>query len=250
MSGCFRVYRDLQNTNDIHFEQLELQDGTTIPEDQLELRDEVDKTLTVIRMLFENNSPLFEEYFRPLLSLSQLGLVGDSANPKLAMRALSSLKEEIVSRQGGRIKNEYMIHLGKYSLLFGLPPLILAIIALKYFPPIKQISCFFFLWTGCMAGVWLSFGARKIVLNFDELHILEKDRLNPVVRLIFAGLLTIVIGLLLSTGAIVMELGSLSTKSFGSNIEVSILVGLLCGLSEQALSTKISQHASEFLKIT
>ncbi len=249
MNGCFRVFRDQKNQKDIHFEQLKLPDGETIPEDQLELRDQVDKALTVIRMLFEDDSVLFEEYFRPLLALSQLGLVGDTANPSLAMRALRTLKEEIVSRQGGRIKNKYMIQLGKYSLLFGLPPLVFGIFARQYFSSINAISSFMFLWAGCMAGVWLSFGVRKIALSFDELHIMEKDRLNPVVRLIFAGLLTVVIGLLLTTGAIVMEMGSLSTKSFYSSTQVALLVGLLCGLSEQGLSTKVSQHAGEFLKL-
>ena len=249
MPGYFRVYRDTQNPKDIHFEQLPLVNNEKIPDEQLDLRDQVDKSLTVIRMLFEKDEALFEQHFRSLLMLSQLGLVGDSANPVLAMRVLNTLQEEIVSSQGGRIKNGYMLHLGKYSCLLGFPVLLLGIVLHLWCSLNSEIKSFMFLWVGCMAGVWLSFGARKIVLSFSDLHILEKDRLNPIIRLIFAGLLTIVIGLFLSTGGLVMEMGTLSTKSFSSSPQVALLIGLLCGLSEQALSMKVSQRAKQLLML-
>jgi hypothetical protein len=53
-----------------------------------------------------------------------------------------------------------------------------------------------------MAGVRLSFGARKTSIRFEDLHILEEDRLEPLVRLVFAGLLTLVLALLFSTQAV------------------------------------------------
>ena len=87
----------------------------------MELRDKIDSTLTTIRMLFGDQTERFEEYFRPLLSLAQLGLVGASANPSLAQRALDSLKFEMVSREGAMIKNGYMKKLGKAALILGLP---------------------------------------------------------------------------------------------------------------------------------
>lgn len=245
--GFFRVFRDTENPNDIHFQQIELVDGEIIPEQQMQLRDEVDNAQTTIRMLFLHEPEKFEEYFKSLLSLAQLGLVGNSANPSLAIRALVSLKHEILAREGGRIKNQYMKELGKTSLLFGLPVLLLAVIVNQYVNDLRTLQSFLFLWVGSMAGVWLSFGSRKIELKFDELNILEKDRLNPSIRVIFAGLLTIVIGLLICTKAVVFEFGGLSTNSFLENIEVPLLIGVFCGLSEQVLSNKVAQHASEFL---
>ncbi len=82
-----------------------------------------------------------------------------------------------------------------------------------------------------------------------KLNVLEKDRLNPSTRLIFAGLLTIVIGLLISTEAVVFEVGSLSTKWFKTTkIQIPLLIGIFCGLSEQVLSTKVAQHTSDFIE--
>lgn len=245
--GFFKVFRDPENPNDIHFQQIDLSDDEKIPEEQLKLRDDVDNAKTTIRMLFANEQGKFEEYFKSLLALAQLGLVGSSANPDLATRALSSLKQEILIREGGRIKNQYMRELGKVSLVFGLPALLLGVVFDLYINNFEALRSFLFLWVGCMVGVWLSFGSRKIELKFEELNALEKDRLSPSIRLIFAGLLTIVIGLLISTKAIVFELGGLSTASFFDGIQTPLLIGIFCGISEQALSTKVAQHASDFL---
>src|SRR5579862_4315088 len=104
--GVFRVYLDKDDPKDIHFE-LALQDGETIPSEQLDLRDNVDSTLTTMRLLFGQDEARFQQYLRPLLSLAQLGLVGDKASPALAQRALLSLKNEILAREGGQVKNEY-----------------------------------------------------------------------------------------------------------------------------------------------
>lgn len=245
--GYFRVFKDPKNPNDIHFQQIELNSDEKIPEEQLKLRDDVDNAKTTIRMLFANEKEKFEEYFKSLLALAQLGLVGNSASPDLAARALSSLKQEILIREGGRIKNQYMRELGKVSLVFGFPVLLVGIIIDQFITDFETLRSFLFLWVGCMVGVWLSFGSRKIELKFEELNALEKDRLSPSIRLIFAGLLTIVIGLLISTKAIVFELGGLSTASFFDGIQIPLLIGIFCGISEQALSTKVAQHASDFL---
>ena len=249
LKGYFRVFRDPENQDNIHFQQIVLAEGESIPEEQLTLRDEVDNVQTTIRTLFLGERDKFEEYFKSLLSLAQLGLVGDSANPELASRALTSLKNEILTREGGGIKNKYMKDLGERARVFSLPVLLLAVLIHQFTIGLETLRSFLFLWVGGMAGVWLSFGARKIELKFEELNMLEKDQLNPSIRLVFAGLLTIVMGLLISTEALVLELGGLSTKEFQLNVQVPLIIGIFCGLSEQALSTKVAQHASDFLAL-
>ncbi len=249
MPGYFRVYRDTQDPKDIHFEQVEIKDDEKVPEDQLAIRDEVDRSLTTIRLVFSKSDHAFERYFRPLLSLAQLGLVGTSANPALAMRALSSLHNEIVAAEGGRIKNEYLKILGKWALALGLPALSTATVIEQFGCDLHAIKAFLLLWTGCMMGVWLSFGARKIVIQFYELGILENDRLNPPMRLVFAGAITVAIGLILSKQFLVLEAGKFSSKDLTDDFQTPILIGIFCGLSELALSSKLVQHASDFLSL-
>lgn len=220
--GAFIVFRDEKDPRDIHF-KLASEGNAPVPGDQLTLRDEIDKTLTVLRGIFPPNDQRFEEYFRPLLSLAQAGLVGNAAQPELAQRALMTLKEQIVAREAGRIKNQYMKRLGLRAVMLGAPALALAV-GLSFLASwLETARSFLVLWSGCMAGVWLSFGARKTVLKFEELHIPEEDRLEPIVRLCFGGLLTVIIGLLFSTKAVVITLGSVESWHFVKNSELAVV---------------------------
>lgn len=56
--------------------------------------------------------------------------------------------------------------------------------------------CFYFTrWIGCISvlciiigaltGTWVSFGARKFEIEFEDLASLEKDKMTPVIRLIY-----------------------------------------------------------------
>jgi hypothetical protein len=99
-----------------------------------------------------------------------------------------------------------------------------------------------------MAGVWLSFGARKTYFKFEDLHIPEQDRLEPLIRLFFAGLLTMMFGLMFSTHALTITIGGVDSSQFTSSPEIAILIGMLCGFSEQALSSQLTKHASSFLE--
>jgi len=95
-----------------------------------------------------------------------------------------------------------------------------------------------------MLGVWLSFGARKTVLRFEDLNILEEDRLEPNMRLLFAGFITLIFSLLFYTEAITIEIGNISSKSISDNTIISIIFGTFLGLSEQVLGKKITKKAA------
>jgi hypothetical protein len=242
--GAFVVYES-EDTRDITFEKRK---GVEIPEEQMELRDEVARSLTILRLIFkEDNDPGFQLYFKPLLSLSQVGLVGE-AQPELAKRALRTLKADILSRESGRLKNKYMKKLGVRSLVLGGIALLPPFLMVSYIS--QDILSFFYLWAGCMAGVWLSFGARKKILEFEELGVMEEDRMEPIVRLIFTGLLTLFLGLLFSTEAVSVSIGNIDTNAVDSDIRVALLIGVACGLSEKILATRLTQKAAEFISFT
>ncbi|MGA2206981.1 MAG: hypothetical protein ABSG10_09650 [Terracidiphilus sp.] len=245
MKGRFRVYQEPNDPRDIRFEVCE--DSTEdIPTDQLGLRDECQAALTVIRIICPDERN-FREYFNHLVSLAQAGLVGQTANPELADRALEGLKQDITAREAGRIKNGYMKKLG-YCALIGVAALVVAWGGLAW--------CSVGLWPqelvkfeiGTMLGVWLSFGTRKPVLKFEDLHILEEDRLEPVVRLVFTGVLAGTVALLFFLHVVDVTLGALSTDQIAGNGWAALLFGILSGVGEKALATNVSHQAAILLK--
>lgn len=247
MPGAFRVYRDNDNPKDIFFEV----QAKEIPREQLELRDQVGSALSILRIIVSDKDR-FEEYFRELLSLAQAGLVGETANPELAMRALREFKLDVTSREAGRIKNQYMKTLGVRAALL-VTVLLVALVGVGYFvrqsnPPPFLLNLLRFE-IGTMIGVWLSFGTRKPVLNFEDLHVLEEDRLEPFVRLIFAGLLALIVALALHLKVITLTLGALTTEQLDAQPWAAFFLGLLSGVSEKALSTNVTRQASTLLKV-
>jgi hypothetical protein len=60
-------------------------------------------------------------------------------------------------------------------------------------------------------------------------------------------LLTLLVGLLFSTEVVSVQLGSVNTAELDSNARLALLIGALCGFSEQALSSSVAQQASRML---
>lgn len=241
--GCFKVFRSEHDPHDIHFAVIEGAPNP-IPEDQATLQREVSKTATILRTMFDGDDDRFNRYFPSLLALAQLGLVGKEAQVKLALQALESLRNTLLEQEGGRVKNEYMRKLGVSALIFGAVPLLLG---LTLYPTYKYVSVTLLVWGGCMAGCWLSFGLRKVVLEVEDLHRLEDDRVEPNLRLIFTGLLSLVILLMFLTGFSEVTVGFFSTSELLSDRYVAVLIGVICGIGEKALSKRVTNGAATFL---
>lgn len=218
-----------------------------VPREMLDLRDQAGSALIVLRVILPTGER-FEEYYSALLSLAQLGLVGLNANPDAAARALAELKQDVVAREAGRIKNEYMRSLGIVCGCFGSALLFAVWLLVVVNPAAVEVRRLLVYEVGTCLGVWLSFGTRKPILNFEDLHILEDDRLEPAVRLIFAGLLAFVLALAFHLRVITVTLGSLTTEAIDTNIYAALFIGLLAGVSEKTLSTQVTKQASALLK--
>jgi hypothetical protein len=228
-------------------------DVSDVSEVQQKLHLEVEKTLVVVRKLFANAPLDLEAYFTQILTLAQAGLVPENAQPTISLNALQQLKNEIIDKKSGEIKNSYFKLLGCQAIKLGIYPLASALmIKLIYYysasvDAIKDLSIFanfLFLWCSCMLGIWLSFGARKTILSFEELTTIEEDRLEPMMRLLFAGAIAMVFALLFYKQAITVNFGTVSSKDIGIDPFVAMIFGVSLGLSEQILGKKITKKAA------
>ena len=80
-------------------------------------------------------------------------------------------------------------------------------------------------------------------MQFFELARVEEDRLDPPLRLVFAGLLTSILGLIFSTGFANVIVGSFEGAQFVGDGSVALLIGALSGMAEKALPGAIMQRA-------
>lgn len=253
-NGCYLVNKNEEIPNDIVFSVKP--EIVQVTENQQKLHLEIEKTLVVVRKLFVNSEIELQHYFSQLLTLAQAGLVPENAQPVISLNALQQLKTEIIDKKSGEVKNTYFKTLGYKAILLGSPPLIIGLIikGIYYFSDndiisnLSVFSNFLYIWSSCLLGIWLSFGARKTILSFEELTTIEEDRLEPIMRLIFVGLIALVFSLLFYKEAIVIELGSISTKQISKDSFISIIFGVFLGLSEKIIGQKITKKASSLFE--
>ena len=234
------------------------------PKDQSALQIEIAKVLRACRRLYLDASPprpvKFQIYYTRLFRLAQLGLQGDTPQPEVAATALATVAADLIDDEGAAIKNGYLIKLGRYACLYSALPL--ALYAVLHVLPKKWtdagqerlkvdlglLSCFLMLWIGCFAGVWLSYGIRKTQFSLADLTNSDQDRLAPHIRLLFAGLLTMLIGILIAFGLIDLSIGTVSLSDMTKWPLLAFMVGAFCGISELSLPVSISNRASTIIK--
>lgn len=248
MKGYFVVYENEEEQFDIKCDlRPDIEDE--VPESQSLLFSEVEYTCNILKSLEKTSIEVKRKYFEKLLSLAQVGLVPEkSAQPRMAMIALDRLKTEILHIEGKRIKNQYMKRLGIAATL--LSAFVGGVMFLLYFFFRSNAFCMMgYTWFGAMVGAWISYGARKFQLKFEDMSIIEKDMLEPLIRLVYIGSCALIFELFLSCGIATITIGNITTESLKSNVEIQILIGVICGLVESKIGIDIYKKANSVLKI-
>lgn len=248
MKGFFLVLSNNQNEKfDIRCELHQNIAKDEVPKEQEDLYVEVEKTNNVIKSLINTKDDIKKKYFEKLLSLAQAGLVGETAQPKLSLKSLEELKEEMLLIEGQRIKNYYMKKLGIAALIIGSIPTALYLLLVSHFSFLSNFTMYIMVWIGAMIGTWISFGARKFIISFEELSILEKDMMSTYIRLIYVALCSIVFILFLNSHIISINIGKTSTANINSSGELQIIIGIICGLVESKLGINIYKKATDII---
>lgn len=250
---------------DVGWQELvfEPRSGAVVPPAQLKLKADIEMTLTVLQTLFPdaNAGPeppktmnamqhQYRAYQTKLLGAAQVGLQQTPSDPDSSRQALESLQMEVLVREGPRVKNGYMQALGVWAAVSGVLAAIIYL-TLHNNPHFSQLlyayQNLFVLWIGTMIGTWLSFGLRRPKLAFKDLGGLEEDMLEPVTRLIFTGLIAITIAFIFASGMVNVSIGALNSASLLAHGSSALLIGMLLGVSEQALPGILTKRASQFV---
>jgi hypothetical protein len=255
------LFKDLRiNTRDVR-----------IPDDKGRLKVEIDAALTVTKIVFgERENAVsrwtyiigqhetrttavrtrFSEYIVQLLGIAQVGLMNtDPTQAAFARQDLARYKGEFRDREAGTVKNRHIRRLGYCCLLAVLVLTVGYVLARACQPGTipRDFRNFFLLAIGTAVGTWLSFSLRRQILTFDDLAVLEEDRLDSGIRVLFMIGLVTVSGLLFWAQAVNVALGDLdSAVALHAHGAWSLLIGMLAGIAERALATAVSRRATDF----
>lgn len=226
--------------------------------EQNDLQAAIEQVLAAVRALYIKGGvpePSFRLFYVRLFRLAQLGLEVNPM-PDIAQASLSQVIDDLINAEGARVKNSHLTKLGTRAATLGGVFLILyaaislaapsaVFSSLKIDPVVAQ--SFLLLWTGCCGGVWLSYAIRTSTLTLRDLVVTDDDRLLPITRLVFAGSLTMILGLLLALGFVDARIGGQSLAAFTHEPTKALLLGLFCGVSEHLLPSMIGRRANDLL---
>lgn len=246
MQGFFVVSSNEKEAFDIKCELHPQYAKESIPKEQEILYAEIESTNNIIKSLHNTKEETKNKYFNKLLSLAQTGLVGETAQTNLASKSLNKLKDEMILIEGQRIKNDYMKKLGINSLILCIIGLILYAI-FQCCEVVRPFSMYCLTFIGALIGTWISFGARKFNITFEQLSLLEEDMMEPWIRLLYIGLCSIVFMLFLNTQLISIGVGGISTSAIKESYEIQLSIGVLCGLIESKIGINIYKKAVNIL---
>lgn len=248
MKGYFLVSSNTENEKfDIKCEIHPDYAKEVIPKEQQGLYVEVESANNIIKSLINTKDDVKQKYFEKLLSLAQVGLVGETAQTELALKSLEKLKEEMLLIEGQRIKNYYMKKLGIGALIIGGIPTCIYLAIIRLFSWMNIFNMYIMVWIGSMIGTWISFGARKFTISFEQLSILEEDMMSRYIRLIYVAICSIVFLLFLNSHIINIDIGKVSTSNINDSWQLQIIIGIICGLVESKLGINIYKKATTII---
>jgi hypothetical protein len=232
-----------------------------VPTDQLKLKADIETTIMTLKAIIQDKNveatpnPMtpkqqrYREYQIKLLGIAQTGLQ-TPADSNSARQSLEALQADILLREGPRVKNKYMTHLGAAAAVLAAVSAVMYLVFRNYYQASHLLYAYrnlFVLLTGTMIGTWLSFGLRRPKIVFKDLSALEEDMMEPAVRLIFTGLIAITIAFVFATGMVNVAIGGLNSAHLIDKGSSALLIGMLLGVSELALPGVLTRRASQFV---
>ena len=217
----------------------------------LSLRERMEKNNTI-----KGPNEIKKMYATRLLHDAQAGLVGNQ--PELAIEAVKILKEEIVLREGGRIKNRNLSALGYCALILGAVSAAVgffmrlvstgSILANTPFGAAlagNSLFAYFLVFAGAVAGAWVGYGVENKTVSFEELVNVHKDRIKHVPRLFLFGVSGVLLLLFFNAGIVEINLGNINNAALMSSASYQVLFGAIAGLLGNKLTTGLVEKAAD-----
>jgi hypothetical protein len=232
-----------------------------VPKAQEDARQELEVVSRLLRILFQQANPaFFREYFSKLVTIAQATFDPDSFRPQ-ALNDIDNLKQEVVQNTAGRIKSAYLKRMALWAV--GAAALIVAVsfgavwighrlsengtVVNGEVPGyVRWDGGYSIFHTGLtlaasMIGVLFATTIRNIEPTFETLAQEGADLMPPWLKLLFAGIVSLVLALLFETKVISVTIGPFSTSRISEDAFTAILVGFFVGMLDKELVPEIKR---------
>jgi hypothetical protein len=218
-----------------------------IPEDQRKISHEVYAARNILKLLKEKRAfrrnDAYKEFIDRVLQAATVGCVARHVDTKLAAEALEQIRADVVRRNGRPITYRYLMYLAAWAS-GGVAIGWLVVAASKAWPGLAGYG---WLIIGSMVGAWISVAAARREISFDGIQDFLDVRFEPFIRMLFVGFLASVFALFLQLKLIPLKIGEFDLSTFADRPTWALLIGVIAGIGEKALSVQVVERARKVL---
>lgn len=220
------------------------------PESVVEFKNEIEKFVKIISILFENDKGSYDIYYQKVYMLADLAFNSPIEQTLLARNSLENLKRELVHEVGPRVRTALLF---KYIRISIFPVITLSLFSIGIYLFESQESLGYLLKLllvsiGANVGCWLSLAVRTRGLEFEQILPMLSDHKGVLSRIIFVMVFSVVMAILMKSGLLSIKLGEFSSISIESKNYSALSAGFIMGFAEKLFVDKF-QHKVNTVKI-
>jgi len=222
-----------------------------IPDAQRKISHDVYEARNVLKLLKEQKAfgtpEIYDEFLQRVRQAGEAGCVAPYVDTSLASGALEQIRADFVRRVGTPLVYRYLLFLAGWAL--GGAVLGLIIVTIGYYRALPAIEGYGWVVVGAMVGAWFSVAASRWQIAFETIPDYLDIYYEPFVRMLFVAIGAGAFALFLNLPVLTIKIGNTDFAGFTdpNSVGVAILLGLISGIGERALSVQLIERAQKIL---
>ena len=212
-----------------------------IPNEYLDFKLDIEKTLCTINALFKQDEEVRMQFYEQVYNAAKFGFSGIDGDIIPAIQQINETKKIILKSSWVKVRNKIMIAQGIFSIIFII---VLSIIQFFAHEILRNIPLVLI---GTCLGSWILTSMRTGNITFDEIYDNINQFKNCFIRMCYGCVLSTIITICMLAGFFEIKIGNISSSMLPENNFISISIGVLLGLGESSLATKLSDKAKEVI---
>ncbi len=215
--------------------------NSKVPDEYLVFKTDIELVVRTINAIYAKDEAKRRDIYEQVFCTANACYSGQESDLLPATQALADIKKTILMSSWVSVRNRIMAMYGLFSVLA-----VTLFSGLKWWLNFSPLNLPMVL-MGCCLGSWLSVSLKTGSIQFDEIYENICQHRSLFLRLIYCCTLAVAVSLFLCAGFIEIKVGDVSTAMIPKDDTLALATGVLFGLGESSLASKLSNKVKETL---
>lgn len=215
--------------------------STPIPKKYLDFKSDIEAFVGTINHLYAREPAKKKDYLEQAYYAASLCFSGTDNDFATSVQTLVEIKSKVITTSWAKIRNKILTNYGLVVAFFAA-----GLFAISHFTS-GALNNLPTVLAGTCIGSWVSMAIRTRDIQFDDISSSFNEFNSPILRACFVCALSLIITVLLLSGFLEINVGSLSSSTIASDTWVAFAVGILFGFGEKSLVSNLTEKSQGYL---